>query len=213
MNPYLGERCFSWNLKICNHNFVVSYFLIRYIRDVTTVWKIAPTIPNWNQRKICKCKSKIQLFKQGALQQQQQQHQWWSNQLTLEPNIWRRMVMSEYDDNPSMMQSSCACACASSEKIALTRVVGLEYLLITWWIFFSRPLNRLQLSARGWGCTTAVTGHSPTSDDHWKPPSTVCVRVSWNSWIRKWRVWCMSDWILTISKWIQDMYWTGFKTW
>jgi len=121
--------------------------------------------------------------------------------------------MSEYDDNPSMMQSSCACACASSEKIALTRVVSLEYLLITRWIFFSRPLNRLQLSGRGWGCTTAVTGHSPTSDDHWKPPSTVCVRVCWNSWIRKWRVWCMSDRIQTISNWIQDMYWTGFKTW
>jgi len=121
--------------------------------------------------------------------------------------------MSEYDDNPSMMQSSCACACASSEKIALTRVVGLEYLLITWWIFFSRPLNRLQLSGRGWGCTTAVAGHSPTSDDHWKPPSTVCVRVCWNSWIREWRVWCMSDRIQTISNWIQDMYWTGFKTW
>ena len=121
--------------------------------------------------------------------------------------------MSEYDDNPSMMQSSCACACASSEKIALTRVVSLEYLLITQWIFCSQPLNRLELSGRGWGYTTAVTGHSPTSDDHWKPPSTVCVRVCWNSWIRKWRVWCMSDRIQTILNWIQDMYWTGFKTW
>ena len=105
------------------------------------------------------------------------------------------------------------CMCLSSEKIALTRFVGLEYLLITWWIFFSRPLNRLQLSARGWGYITAVAGHPPTSDDHWKPPSTVCVRVCWNSWIRKWRVWCMSDWIQILSSWIQDMYWTGFKTW
>ena len=34
---------------------------------------------------------------------------------------------------------------------------------------------------------------SLTSDDHSKPPSLLCVRVCWDSWIRKWRVWRMSD--------------------
>lgn len=116
--------------------------------------------------------------------------------------------------------------CNSSEKIALTRVVSLEYLLITRWIFSSRLLNGLELSARGWGYSTLLT------DDHWKPPSTVRVRVCWNSWIRKWRVWCVSDRIQNnqigskihirldpryvsdpnyISNWIQDMYQTGSK--
>jgi hypothetical protein len=60
---------------------------------------------------------------------------------------------------------------------------------------------------------------SLTSDDHSKPPSLLCVRVCWDSWIRKWRVCWMSDRIqnlmhqigskIYISDWIWEMHQTG----
>ena len=123
------------------------------------------------------------------------QHQW-SNQSTLEANIgvaawWQ----SEHD-------ATIICVCcpsSSKEKIALARSV--EYLLITRrWVFRSRSLNRLELSGRGWEGPPDIF-HLVTASGIWwslkSPPSFVSVCVC-DSWIRKWRVWCISDWIQII---------------
>ena len=119
------------------------------------------------------------------------QHQW-SNQSTLEANIgvaawWQ----SEHDAT-----IICVC-CPSSSKENWQE----EYLLITRrWVFRSRSLNRLELSGRGWEGPPDIFHLVTTSGIWWSlksPPSFVSVCVC-DSWIRKWRVWCISDWIQII---------------
>ena len=159
---------------------------------------------------------KTVLFKRGALQQEQQQ--WWSNQWTLEPNIFgggggwspRRAVrwQSEHD---AIIIVQLDRASASSAKKALTRELrgifadknSVEY----------SPHSLPQQPEEDGGMdSTKVVGWIPTKVDSTKvdpskemqlqlfniwwsfkaSPSLLCVRVCWDSWIRKWVCW-MSD--------------------
>ena len=78
---YWNEPVIGWNLKFAI--FVVGYFLIRYVHVMSLLFK---NYTKFKPKKDLQLQIKTVLFKRGALQQEQQQ--WWSNQWTLEPNIY-----------------------------------------------------------------------------------------------------------------------------
>lgn len=168
---------------------------------------------------------KTVLFKRGALQQEQQQ--WWSNQWTLEPNIYggggwspRRAVRWQSEHDAIIIVQLDRASASSAKQRKHWQESCEEYLPIKtrWNILLTASLNS-QRRTVGWIPSKWIPAKkcncsSLTSDDHSKPPSLLCVRVCWDSWIRKWRVCWMSDRIQNLMHQIGSkifIYQTGSK--
>ena len=125
-------------LKICNF----SYFLIRYVHVMSLLFK---NYTKFKPKKDLQLQIKTVLFKRGALQQEQQQ--WWSNQWTLEPNIYggggwspRRAVRWQSEHDAIIIVQLDRASASSAKQRKHWQESCEEYLPIkTRWIFSSQP--------------------------------------------------------------------------